>query len=329
MKIKLLAILIMIMTFIGSCKKESIPLEIVKNNIKAYSGILTQTDYDLSLKGASLNAHRYWSLYRHPLATPTSGVWEYVDGTEFTEGTAAQLYWAAITALPISHVNDIGDPSASFNILYTPDIAVKLVSKTVNTTTNNIEYLAIKNFTPTEDYTLTLKGRELRDVLIADLGQLKGPKGYRFNVTITYKVNNIDVDATALGSDDTDSGYPTLVYSPVGGSTTTVTQNWVFNNKTSAKSYTFNTVPTTATSFTLCDNYDQKISDLKVGWTIEQQSGGSYIAYKTMSPYAINTNVSGIGLNMQFKTSIKNSVTGTAIVTDFDITVINVPISVN
>ena len=99
-KIELFAILLIVLALLSSCKKEQTPVESAQQNMKSYSGVYTQTDFEvslLSLNSAPHNAHRFWRLYRHLILTPNSGEWEFVDGNEFVAGTLAQLYWPGLT----------------------------------------------------------------------------------------------------------------------------------------------------------------------------------------------------------------------------------------
>ena len=336
-KIELFAILLIVLALLSSCKKEQTPVESPQQNMKSYSGVFTQTDFDISLlsfKSAPLNAHRFWSLYRHPILTPNSGAWEFVDGNEFVAGTLAQLYWPGLRLTGLtweSHINDIayGIP---LHILYTPNVPLKLITQTVTASPENkLLYLAVKNFTPTQDYTLNLTGRELRDILSLDLSALK-IDGYRFTITLTYNVKNIDVNATALASDGTDTGYPTYVYS----TTTAVTHTFVCDRH--GNTYTLDGHSDsnfdTQSLFTLLDQYSVKVTDLNVGWVIEQlsQSSGSastYVAYKAQTPYAITDNVPGLGLKLIFMTALKSYSNGVVNETDVDIMVLQKQINLD
>lgn len=327
-------VLVAMSMFMNSCKKEEEdPIVTAQKTMKFFAGTLTQNDNDLSfLKSAPVGAHRLWSVYCHPVTTPNSGSWNYVVGSQFYPGSLAQLDWdnASKWATGMNHVYDLSYISP-IAITYTPDVPVKVVSKTVTAAPENkVLYLAVKNFTPTTDYTIAMKGRELKDVLKIDLSKLK-IKGYRFTIELNYDVKTIDVDATALACESTDAGWPTYIYT----STTATHLKKVFIVDEYAQICTQNGIALgSAATAELFNEYGTKILNLTAAWKIEQQQqdyllSNAWIAYKTQLVYAINDNVPGIGLNLMFATDLKGYVNGRVDIQDVDISLVPILINVD
>lgn len=305
----LLAVAIIATGFISSCKKDD-----SQKYVNFVSGQLTGVDHDMVLKSAPADAHRLWYVKKL-----TSDTWVDVDGTEFMAGTLASNYWASL-ARPINLPY-----TSPLALAYTPELPLKVYYKTVTADLSKVLYLAVHNFTPTLGYSIQMTGRELRDVLNVDLSQLK-VDGYKFTVTVSYNLQTIDVDATALACDNTDNGYPTYVYSA------SVLHSIVFIvDKDGSICTQDNVAMNTGATSSLFDDYGKKVTDLTVGWVIEQRApnGSGYVPYKTQAPNAITDNDPGKGLNLIFGTALTGNVNGTVHGTDVDMVVYDRDINVD
>ncbi len=296
-----------------SCKKDlsSEPKQEVKS-LKSFAGSLFATDNDITLKSGEISTTREWSIFKK--TGPLS--WALVDGTEFLAGSLAQLDWGR------PNVNPIMLPATSpLSFTYAPDLDLKSVSKTLDQNGKPM-YLSVKNFHPTDNFSIQPKGRELKDLLYVDADSLM-INGYRFEVTIGFTTQTINVDATALACDNTDNGWPEYVYSP---SPVTATCAIKADKSVSGFTYTGGYVKD-GRDIKLFEGYGKKVTGITVSWKIFQEKqdpaipvGKSWVLYKEKTYNEVAT-APGKGLVLNFKALTQGYEDGKICITDINVTV--------
>jgi len=197
--------LVLALVLMTSCKKDdSSAPQNEKQFVKSIEGSFIAKDGDISFKASPISVTRTWSMYTNNAAFYPAGVWSLVDGREFIDGSAADIFWSTAGNNPVTFPAG----QALYSNL-TPDEDLRLITESKDAA-NNVAYLGILDFNPnTASFPLTINSFRLGDVLILNTDEVTSlPGGNNLTITAAFNLAPIDLAATKMGPITLPGGTP-------------------------------------------------------------------------------------------------------------------------
>ena len=288
------------------------PISVAPIYATAVQGQVEVLDQAILFKSTAVPNSRLWSLYKKPVG----GAWTLVTGNEFIAGSAAQLDWAGRN--PLSRLITNGSGNRYFPV----GMDLKLVYQTLIDGVKT-DFLGVQDFTATQDnFTLQMKGRQLRDILMIDAEGLKNVPNIRFEVMATYVPQTIDLLPTALSATSTLTTWPVYTYVAAGVPVTTVLGTISASNGLVTTSY-----PKSGNDITLFDALEKKITGT-VTIVCKVYETGNPTSFRTVTKTTPASAI-GSGLKLILTTNLPGWYAGQIAFEDVDINVTTVPVLIN
>lgn len=188
-----------------SCKKDdSSAPQNEKQFVKSIEGSFIAKDGDITFKSAPIPVNRTWSMYTNNAIWYPAGVWTLVDGREFIDGSAADIWWSTAGNNPVTYPAGTGVYS---NL--TPDEDLRIIHEAKDAI-GNVQYLGILDFNPTvANFPLTVNTFRLGDVLTLNTDAVTGlPGGSNLTITAAFNLAPIDLPATKMATVSNPVGIP-------------------------------------------------------------------------------------------------------------------------
>jgi hypothetical protein len=133
---------------------------------------------------------RAWSMYAKNSPFYNNQQFALINGLEFVTGSAAQQWWAISSNNPLTLTAD-----QTYSSLI-PTESVRLVMEGFGSDKTRAAYLGIIDFDPTQaEFPLTVTSKSLGDILIVNADGLTSQSG-GITVTVSYNVYPVDMAAT-------------------------------------------------------------------------------------------------------------------------------------
>jgi hypothetical protein len=193
-KINLFLTLIAVVMLVGltNCKKDKENTSITKY-VGTVNGSFVAQDAGIKvskdLAPTDLTT-RAWSMYAKNSPFYNNQQFALINGLEFVTGSAAQQWWAISSNNPLTLTAD-----QTYSSLI-PTESVRLVMEGFGSDKTRAAYLGIIDFDPTQaEFPLTVTSKSLGDILIVNADGLTSQSG-GITVTVSYNVYPVDMAAT-------------------------------------------------------------------------------------------------------------------------------------
>jgi hypothetical protein len=172
-----------------NCKKEVLNPNEGKQYVGTVDGSFNVLDGDITFKSfpnAPTGVDRVWTMLRKDGTL--------VNGSEFIQGSAAQIWWS----LPANNPVTFAANQAVYSNL-TPLEDLRLITETKDGS-GHVQYLGMLDFNPTnlggQGFPLSVTGKRLGDVLMINTDELTTLPGAALTIKVAFNLSPIDLTAT-------------------------------------------------------------------------------------------------------------------------------------